>query len=914
MPIAMNKALLASASAMLLMLLLPAIASAASGLGESCQNNSGCLSGTSCIYKRCLPPPGKSCSSVYDCTGSSDNSLMECVIGECCGRHAYPCKNDTSCCTGFVCNMAGTNGVWPYYNFCVYSSESKCTDEGHVSCEGSGSGCNIGHNSCLAEPPAKSYTVPSNQRCTFKGTITNSGCAWQNPAALTIRGNGCDQVIRYQDCEVKSFTFTCGPGEVTLAANDSSYFTLSYSCTSIERCGNGVIDSGELCEPPITNNNPYCKQTMTECLDHKVAIRDEFGNCNSVCSCFEDDFNYYCVKNECGAECATNADCNDNNPATTDTCLDNCMCSNGTVLPSCGNGILDSGESCEPPATNNNAYCAQSTQECSGRKLGVRDGLGYCGVSCNCIGDAFTYSYVKGSCGAECGTDADCNDNNQNTIDTCSSTGTCLHETMPSCGNGILDSGEDCETSSQCSAGKSCVSCKCVISTGSYCGDGKLDAGEECDKGSYNGVICVPPNNGSCTYCSRNCTLITSKGKSCGNGIVDYGEQCDDGSSNGVQCSPRCGDFCAYCNTNCSVSYVDGADCEGDDFTWPYDDSNSNYPYSYYGGYGIPNSYYGGYYGNRPRVAVCGDGILGVGEDCDRGSNNGVQCSPECGGECTYCTSSCKMATLQGSACVRRPRPWDTYQFCRDIYIPISEARLDDSCGGKNADVTMEVSSSDNSYAQHSACNLAPSYMYFSWTELRQLNNFNNLSVVVEHREEYSTLGLEYYDGASWKTLCSIYSAAKDNFDTCLLPDFSGSDKISLRARIGRTGGTNKALIFIDMVALKLVYCNDASPYCGDGKLDTREECDDGNLLNGDGCSSICTAEKWACGDWGACTGSQQSQTCALGENIKLNTRDCSSEMTGTWWLFVVIIIILLLLFIMLPLFFVPSKEHAKRK
>jgi len=35
----------------------------------------------------------------------------------------------------------------------------------------------------------------------------------------------------------------------------------------------------------------------------------------------------------------------------------------------------------------------------------------------------------------------------------------------------------------------------------------------------------------------------------------------------------------------------------------------------------------------------------------------------------------------------------------------------------------------------------------------------------------------------------------------------------------------------------------EALPFCGDGALDEGEECDDGNLANGDGCSSMCKTE-----------------------------------------------------------------------
>ena len=37
------------------------------------------------------------------------------------------------------------------------------------------------------------------------------------------------------------------------------------------------------------------------------------------------------------------------------------------------------------------------------------------------------------------------------------------------------------------------------------------------------------------------------------------------------------------------------------------------------------------------------------------------------------------------------------------------------------------------------------------------------------------------------------------------------------------------------------------APGCGDGTLDVGEECDDGNLVDGDGCTMSCTAE--FCGD-----------------------------------------------------------------
>jgi cysteine-rich repeat protein len=51
--------------------------------------------------------------------------------------------------------------------------------------------------------------------------------------------------------------------------------------------------------------------------------------------------------------------------------------------------------------------------------------------------------------------------------------------------------------------------------------------------------------------------------------------------------------------------------------------------------------------------------------------------------------------------------------------------------------------------------------------------------------------------------------------------------------------------------------CRDVEGECGDGKVEVYEECDDGNLKDGDGCSSICTIEK----DYSCC---KEPSVCTL--------------------------------------------------
>jgi hypothetical protein len=200
----------------------------------------------------------------------------------------------------------------------------------------------------------------------------------------------------------------------------------------INYCGDGKVGNNELCELPNTINNLYCEQNNFTCVDKKLGTRDNYGDCNLDCLCIEDQFTYLCVKGECGAECALDSDCDDQNSTTIDTCnLETCMCKH-EVIEYCGNGVVEPPEECELPNTFNNSFCSQTTQQCepNGRKLGTRDAYGDCNGNCGCVYDPFVYRCVKGECGAECDSNDDCLDycdgSVKHTGRTCGWCSTCL--------------------------------------------------------------------------------------------------------------------------------------------------------------------------------------------------------------------------------------------------------------------------------------------------------------------------------------------------------------------------------------------------------------------------------------------------------------------------------------------------------
>ena len=120
----------------------------------------------------------------------------------------------------------------------------------------------------------------------------------------------------------------------------------------------------------------------------------------------------------------------------------------------------------------------------------------------------------------------ECDDANTRDGDGCSAT--CLLE-IGLCGDGIIQRllGEQCEASlHDPNLPYACVQCRF---SSDRCGDGVLDVGEECDNGLLNSTS---PDADCRPDCSR---------ARCGDGILDSVEECDDGNRlNGDGCDRFC--------------------------------------------------------------------------------------------------------------------------------------------------------------------------------------------------------------------------------------------------------------------------------------------------------------------------------------------------------------------------------------
>ena len=128
---------------------------------------------------------------------------------------------------------------------------------------------------------------------------------------------------------------------------------------------------------------------------------------------------------------------------------------------------------------------------------------------------------------------------------------TIVSNSDPVCGDGTVDSGEECDDGNN-EDGDGC-SAQCEIEfvspPGNLCGDGIVDDGEECDDG----------NNEDGDGCSAECR---NEALLCGNGIVEEGEQCD-----GQIEQNKCSEFEGYedykgevvCDDQCNYDYSDCA-------------------------------------------------------------------------------------------------------------------------------------------------------------------------------------------------------------------------------------------------------------------------------------------------------------------------------------------------------------------
>jgi fibro-slime domain-containing protein len=319
-------------------------------------------------------------------------------------------------------------------------------------------------------------------------------------------------------------------------------------------------------------------------------------------------------------------------------CMSTIKCGDGVIEASeaCDDGNADDGDGCSSDCLikDPNYDCAVVAQMC---------------INLNVCGDSKVTGEENcddGNHVAKDGCSADCSTVEDGYICGKPGPGSCRKIVIPVCGDGVLDSGEDCDDGNTATAVDGCTA-TCTVDAGwvcptagsaclqKVCGDGIRTPDEQCDDGN------LVAGDG-CSLIAGVCSVETGitvgwvcpqAGKpclpKCGDGKINGYEQCEDGNAkSGDGCSSACrlepGFVCPTKGALCTKAICGKNGVEADEGC---DDGNTVY------GDGCS-----GQCQNEPTFntdgsakIVCGDGIHAAGEACDDGNkNSGDGCSASC--------------------------------------------------------------------------------------------------------------------------------------------------------------------------------------------------------------------------------------------------------------------------------------------
>ena len=482
---------------------------------------------------------------------------------------------------------------------------------------------------------------------------------------LTVGTDGSSSASGGQNT---NYNGTGGQGYILPDASDGTGGTVpdagdcvGSSCQTGPVCGNSVIEPGESCddgdskpgdgcsglcrvEPNYTcpTAGQPCVLTVV-CGDGKVSGSEacDDGNklsgdgCTADCSAIEAHYKcptpgQPCVLTTTPAVCGNGViespeTCDDGNTTSGDGCSSSCVRETGYQCPTpgakctpiqyCGDGVLNGVEQCDDGNLKPGDCC---------------DGTCHQEPNCTCVTPTPALIPPKQVCtstiicgdGKRSGSEA-CDDGNTVSGDGCSADCT------------TVEPGYRCPSSGGlCTAVVTAACGNAILEVGEFCDDGNTTAGDGCSS------TCNVESGYVCSTAGQLCTPIAR----CGDGNIDYqrSETCDDGNTTaGDGCSANCtvelgwtctpvlnGDQKTYKSscadtTQCGDKKITGAETCDDGNLKDSDGCSSTCQ--------LETGWVCPVVGAACRAAQCGDGLVTGQEECDDGNAaSGDGCSATC--------------------------------------------------------------------------------------------------------------------------------------------------------------------------------------------------------------------------------------------------------------------------------------------
>ena len=838
--------------------------------------------------------------------GRGDCSEKGCINGVCRYESYCACNDHWE---GEKCDAAVCGDGYIIYN-------KEACDDGNTA---DGDGCN---STCQVERGFTCEGMPSvcTPICGDGLVRGGEGCDDGN----TVDGDGCSSTCKVEigcECtgEPSKCSWKCGNNFISGTEEcDSS--------DSISGCTNCIIDNGWDCKlsnysaEAIENGPSFCmeekcgdgsKTRSEECDDGDIEDGDGCDkNCKIEpgweCTVAEIWGNSTC-KEVCGnSKISASEECDDGNTVDGDGCSSDCKiepgwyCGDRTLGSSsvctekCGDGKKTRSEECDDGNNKDGDGCSSTCK--------LEDGW-----DCNTV--SMKSECQKEVCGDGIRTRSEKCDNGDLSSD--GTTGCTMNCTVtygwacdPNdfwdksdchevCGNGIKTHWEVCDDGNNldnytsgkedgcnrfCNKTDEGWKCQELDSGISYCyrlcGDGKRTADEECDDGNQNsgdgcswncqieyGWACNPNELGKKSVCKE----------VCGDTIITHNEECDDGNAaDGDGCSSTCkierGYTCKGTPSVCTSVCGDGtvANNEGCDDGNTVDGDGCSSTCKIEDGWECREDNFK----STCQKIGCGNGVTTSDEECDDGNNkDGDGCSSTCKIEDGWdCVSSFTSVT----SCLKK--------VCGD-----GKRTSDEECDdGNNKD--RDGCSSDckkekgvvclnNNWGQKSNCN-------------PQILCGNGLLTSNEECDDENTV-----DGDGCSSDCKIedgwlcrvgpgrtvsyYYPSVCHERICGDGILEGPEECDDGNTVDGDGCSNNCTLEYGYSCIG----KKCRSYCGNGVVGEGEECDDGNVFNGDGCSSNCTVEEgWTCTTTDASGLSVCSSTC--GDGIVASNEECDDNNT----------------------------------